>query len=217
MPTKGEPDRNEEEYVAKGRASDLVERIGDRTQATQLRIFISGTDNFRYKLFPDYKANRLHVTRPTHLGAVKQFLVRKWGAEIVNGYEADDSIGIAATENSVICSIDKDLKQIAGEHYNFVKDEFEVVSPQDASFNLLAQMLIGDASDNIRGVEGLGPVKSRRILENLSAEEMYLRVFELYDDPERFLLNLRLLAVLRSEEQYQQILGELSETEKCKE
>jgi 5'-3' exonuclease len=215
MPTKGEPDRREEDYVAKGRAADILNRIGDRTQATEYRVFISGTDNFRYRLFPDYKANRLGVTRPEHLGAVQQFLVKRWGATIVNGYEADDAIGIAATEDSVICSIDKDLRQISGEHYNFVKDTFEVVSPEDATYQLYSQMLIGDSSDNIRGVEGIGPVKARKHLENLSAEEMHLRVRELYGDDERFILNLRLLSVLRSEEQYLQVLGEIDADKQC--
>jgi len=217
LPTKAEPERREEAFVAKGRAADICNRIGDRCQTDELRIFISGTGNFRYKLFPDYKANRRDVPKPEHLGAVQQFLAKKWGGVFVDGMEADDAIGIAATEHpdSIICSIDKDLKQIAGEHFNFVKNEFEVVSSEHAAFNLYAQMLIGDTSDNVRGVDGIGPVKAGKILAEKSTEEMHKVVQEYYNDPDRFLLTLRLLSVLRSDEEYQRILGEIYENQQC--
>lgn len=213
LPTKAEPDKREDAFVALGRASDLCNKIGDKCQTEELRIFISGTGNFRYKLFPDYKANRRNIPKPEHLGAVQQFLARKWGATFVDGMEADDAIGIAATEypDSIICSIDKDLKQIAGEHFNFVKNEFEVVSPESATFNLYAQMVIGDASDNIRGVEGIGPVKAGRMLTDKSTEEMHMAVQKAYNNPARFFLNLRLLSVLRTQDEYQRILGEIDD------
>jgi 5'-3' exonuclease len=205
----------EERFVALGRAADICNRIGSRCQADGYRFFISGTGNFRYKLYPSYKSNRVGVPKPEHLGAVQQFLVRKWGAEVVQGYEADDSIGIAADERSIICSIDKDLRQIPGEHYNFVKDVFDVVSPEAAAYNFYSLMLIGDTSDGVRGVEGVGPVKAGRMLADCTPEEMHTRVYDSYGDPERFFLNTRLLRVLRSKEEYEQILGEIDADVQC--
>ena len=217
LPTKAEPDKREEAFVAKGRAADICNRIGDKCQADELRIFISGTGNFRYSLYPDYKANRRNVPKPEHLGAVQQFLVRKWGAVFVDGMEADDAIGIAATEDIdfTVCSIDKDLLQIPGNHFNFVKNEHRLVDPETAAYNLYSLMLIGDTSDNVRGVEGIGPVNARRILDGKSPEEQYMVVQEYYEDENRFHLNHRLLSVLRSDEEYQKILGEIDENKQC--
>ena len=217
LPTKADPDKREEAFVAKGRAADICNRIGDQCKADELRIFISGTGNFRYALYPDYKANRRDVPKPEHLGAVQQFLARKWGATFVDGMEADDAIGIAATEDIdfTVCSIDKDLLQIPGNHYNFVKNEHQLVDSALAAYNLYSLMLIGDTSDNVRGVTGIGPVKARKLLEDKSTEEMHLLVQDYYGDQERFHLNLRLLSVLRSDEEYQKILGEIYENEQC--
>jgi len=210
-PTKKEPDKKEEGFVALGRANDILNRIGDRCQVEEHRIYLSGVDNFRYKLYPDYKAHRRVVPKPPHLEWVRNYLVKKWGAIVVHGMEADDAIGIAAKRHFIVASIDKDLKQISGEHYNFVKDEFEVVSEEQASYNLYAQMLTGDSSDGVKGIQGIGPVNAKRILEGLSRENMHLTVMEYYDDPDRFLLNLRLLSVLRTQDEYQRILGEIDE------
>jgi 5'-3' exonuclease len=96
---------------------------------------------------------------------------------------------------TVICSIDKDLLQIPGKHYNFVKKVFqEVTSDQGLKF-LYMQSLIGDRSDNIIGVAGIGPVKAERALEELLPEEWYDKCRELYSDDERFHLNMKLLYI----------------------
>lgn len=191
------------------RADELLYRILSESQADEHRIFIGGTENFRDILDPDYKANRREKPSPTWLDAVRDFLVREWGAEICAGYEADDGIGIAAKGDFVICSNDKDFKQIPGEHYNPVTNVFEVVDDETAAFNFFAQMVIGDTSDNIRGVDGLGPVKGRRLLLGRPTEEMYHTVRGAYNDDERFLRNYRLLRILREEHELEDILREI--------
>lgn len=201
----------EPEYVACGRATDICERIGDRIAPTEFRIFLGGDRNFRKQLDPSYKANRLDKPPPTHLAAVRDFLVRKWGAQIVTeAYEVDDKLGILAAPGTVICSIDKDLRQIPGEHYNPVKDTFEVVDDLGAALSLYTSMLVGDTSDNLRGIDGLGPVKSGRLLQGLSAEEAHLKVQAIYADHGRdFFQAYRLYRLLRSEEEYHEIMAEL--------
>jgi len=90
-----------------------------------------------------------------------------------------------------------------------------LVDPETAAYNLYSLMLIGDTSDNVRGVDGIGPVKARRILDGKSPEEQYMVVQEYYEDENRFHLNHRLLSVLRSDEEYQKILGEIDENKQC--
>ena len=195
------------------RADELLYRIIGSVQSTEHRIFISGGSNFRKTLYPGYKANRDKLIRPVALESVREFLVREWGAEVCAGYEADDGIGIAATADSVICSIDKDLRQIPGEHFNFVKDEFETVDPYSAALAFWTQMLVGDASDNVPGISGIGPVKAARALVGLSPEEMEATTRNLYGDPEWFSLNWRLLKVIRSEEEWNEIEATIRKSE----
>lgn len=194
------------------RANDLLYRIVNTTQADEYRVFISGDRNFRKLLYPDYKAHRADIAKPVYLDPLRELLVREWKAEIVDGYEADDGIGMAHNEQSIICSNDKDFKQLAGNHYNPVKDEFEVVDSLQASYNFYHQMLKGDAADGVRGVDGIGDVKAKRALSGLTPEQMHSEVRRLYRDEKRFLLNFRLLRILRSEEEYNEIMAELDET-----
>jgi hypothetical protein len=99
------------------------------------------------------------------------------------------------TMSTVICSIDKDLLQIPGRHYNFVKKLHSVVTPENGLKFLYMQSLIGDRSDNIIGVAGIGPVKAERALAELLPEEWYDKCRELYNDDERFHLNMKLLYI----------------------
>src|SRR5437879_5680016 len=117
--------------------------------AERHRIFLSGTENFRKIIYKDYKANRRGLPRPAWLDPCREFLVREWGAEITDGYEADDGIGIGHTENSIVCSIDKDLRQIPGQHYNFVNRTFDTVDLREASLSFWVSLIQGDRSDNI--------------------------------------------------------------------
>jgi len=196
------------------RANDLLYRIVNTTQADEYRVFISGDRNFRKLLYPDYKAHRASVEKPVYLDPLRELLVREWNAEIVDGYEADDGIGMAHNERTIIVSNDKDFKQLAGEHYNPVKDEFEVVDSLTASYNFYFQMLKGDAADGIRGVDGIGDVKAKRALSGLTPEEMHSTVSRLYGDEGRFLLNFKLLRILRSIEEYHEIEASISESQR---
>lgn len=194
--------------VAIQRADELMYRILNTTQSQEYRAFISGGDNFRYTIYPEYKANREGKRRPTHLEAVKNFLIEEWKAEVTCGYEADDAIGIHCTPNSIICSIDKDLLQIPGMHYNFVKDEFEDIVPSVALRNYYKLLLMGDRSDNIPGVSGIGEVKSEKLLIGRTIQEMEQIIEDYYDDKIQLEINRKLIRVLRSEEEYQNILSQ---------
>ncbi len=65
------------------------------TGATEFTIWLSdrAENNFRYKIYPEYKANRKDLPRPRHLEALKEYLITKWSARIALGMEADDALG----------------------------------------------------------------------------------------------------------------------------
>ena len=189
---------NDDAWIAQSRADQMIQDILADVGATSYSVYLTGTGNFRREIAPTYKANRPD-NRPEHWGAVREFLVTHHHAIVCDGYEADDEMGIQQDKvggTTVICSIDKDLKQIPGKHYNFVKKIADSVSPDEGLKFLYLQSLIGDRSDNIIGVAGLGPVKAAKALQELfTEEEWYDKCRELYNDDERFHLNMKLLYI----------------------
>lgn len=199
----------EDESFAIKRADDLIHRIISATGSTEYKLFLSGAENFRNLIYPLYKAHRINVPKPKHLDGVRRFLVSEWGSSISAGYEADDGIGMAASRDTITCSIDKDLRQIEGHHYNFVKDEYFQVTPDDGIRAFYTQLLVGDTSDNVRGVDGIGPVRAARIIGSTPTEELDSVVSGCYEDRKRYLLNRKLLKVLRTMQEYEEICEDI--------
>lgn len=162
---------------------------------------ITDVVNFRKIINPEYKANRKDLIAPIHLDMCRKYLIEEYNTEVVIGMEADDALGINQTEETVIVSIDKDLLMVEGMHYNFVKKEYHEVSELDGLKAFYRQMLIGDSSDNIFGVKGIGKVKAAKLIDHLETrEEMDNLVADLYDNnPERYYMNADCLWIMRKE------------------
>ena len=193
---------NEDMAIALFRVDDMMHKMLLNLQCEDYEVYLTGSNNFRKRLDPEYKANRKGKPKPKWLQACREHLIRRYHAKVIDGVEADDALGIAASHdlNAVVCSIDKDLLQIPGEHYNFVKDEYQYIGGRQADLNFWTQLLVGDTSDNIKGVAGLGPVKSKKILEKFNTNEDWFKtVRELYKDDKRFLTNLCLFWIHRNE------------------
>jgi 5'-3' exonuclease len=191
---------DDETWIALARADQLIKDILEATVADTYKVYLTGSSNFRRELTDTYKANRPD-SRPKHWQAVREFLVTHHKATICEGCEADDMMGADQDKHKMsttICSIDKDLYQIPGRHYNFVKKEHRVVTAEEGTRHLYLQSLIGDRSDNIIGVQGIGPVKAERALAELETEqELYDKCREMYGDDDRYHLNLKLLYIWR--------------------
>lgn len=168
-------------------------------------MFLSGSGNFRYAVYPEYKANRLDAKRPKWEKDVREFLKLHWEAVVSEGCEADDLMGIAACASlpnytSVIATIDKDLDQIPGWHWNFVKKEQYFVTPEKGIYNFYYQLLVGDTADGIKGVFGIGPKKAQRILSTCESErEMFEACREAYGNDEELEMNAKVLHIWKKE------------------
>ena len=160
-------------------------------------LFDCGKVKFRLELAPDYKANRppmpeeLKVQLPVIRAVASAF---GWPLLEEPEYEADDLIA-AFTRNAsgpvLIVSSDKDLSQLVTPEVKMlvpaqkngfelrdeekVQEKFSV--PPELIVDYLA--LIGDSSDNIPGVPGIGPKTAAAILNNCGPAEQWL------DDPAR--------------------------------
>lgn len=142
-----------------------IENILKATNANDYQIYLTPTDgsNFRYEVSPDYKANR-KAEKPPHFLVLREYMLEVHKAEVAFGMEADDLLGINQTKDTIICTIDKDLRQIPGKHYDFVRDSLYTVTPREGLLWFYTQMLIGDGADNIAGIRGIGIKKSANIL-----------------------------------------------------
>ena len=124
-------------------------------------IFLTGSGNLREQIstIKKYKGNRVDTHKPYHLHNCRNYLV-EWGAKIVDGMEADDAIGIAHSSaepgTTCICSLDKDYLQIPGWNFNWNTQAKHLVTELEGWKNFFKQMLIGDSTDNILGLYGVG-------------------------------------------------------------
>lgn len=187
----------DDQWIAQARADQMMQDILADTGSTSYSVYLTGSGNFRREIAPSYKANRPD-SRPKHWEAVREFLITQHKAVVCNGFEADDQLGIDQDKthgSTVICSIDKDLLQIPGKHYNFVKKVFQDVTHDQGIKALYVQSLVGDRSDNIFGVQGIGPVKAEKALAELLPEEYYEACRNLYNNDERYHLNMKLLYI----------------------
>lgn len=190
---------NGPEEIALLRTEKLMQDILNETNSGMYLGFLTGIDNFRYDIYPEYKAHRKDTVKPRHLDACNLFLIDCWNAQVTQGYEADDALGMNQIEGTVICSIDKDLLMIPGQHYNFVKKEWAVVSELSGLEHFYKQALIGDTADNIKGVKGIGKVKADKLLLPCESEkDMYNVCCNLYKDVDRLDTNLDCLWIWRN-------------------
>jgi len=185
----------------------LFKRSHGYLHADKAELYLTGKDNFRHLLYDRYKANRTRP-KPIHYEDVLDYSIKTMKAIVVDGMEADDMLSIRGMEleeegkDWVIVSPDKDLLTVPGHHYNPFTEVYQVVDPLEASFNFYCQILVGDNSDNIPGIYGLGNKKAGLLLEDcLEPEEMYEVVKSVYKengmDEDVLIRNARLLHMLR--------------------
>ena len=193
----------EEENIALARCTEMVtDIVFFEANCDSYDGFLTGKGNYRYDIAKNkpYKGNR-KAAKPKHYEALRNHLV-KMGCVVIEGQEADDALGIAACSSKrdefILITTDKDLNMIPGKHYNFVKKEFADVTDEMAIKFFYTQLLTGDATDNIQGVEGIGPKKAEKALQGAETEEdMYKVAQSLYNDDALLLENARLLWIRR--------------------
>jgi 5'-3' exonuclease len=216
-------------------ANDSIQRLINDTNATSFSIYLTGENNFRYNIFPEYKAHRLKMVRPRHLDEVRANIARGWDAIVSQGCEADDLLGIEqcrahtfikpmdppiyfldfSTEKlpekyeTCIATIDKDLDQIPGWHYNpgikrkgeFIREPRKYfITPEQGLHFFYYQLLIGDHTDNIKGAPGIGPKKAENILTGCeTAWDYYQAVAPFFSCEEELLQNARCVYIWQKE------------------
>lgn len=166
--------------AAKQAVKETVEWIADGLKATDLIICMSDeVSNFRKGIDPTYKSNRNGTERPVHLYDVKDWMAETWPSRSMPHLEADDVMGILATEphtgERIIVSNDKDMRTIPGllcapPQDKSEKLKVERISLEEADRFHLYQTIVGDTCDGYPGCPGEGPVAAERLLRGLGYE-----------------------------------------------
>lgn len=177
---------DESDKIAMYRMNKYIDDITFNAEASDYKLYLTDSKgNYRNNLYPQYKQNRVQP-KPSKYDLLKEYLLKYEAAIVTDGQEADDALGIEQMilgDDSIICSIDKDLLMIPGWHYNFVKGKRQYVEYFDGITSFYKQLLTGDTVDNIPGLKGIGPKKASKILEGSNDEkELYSKVYQAYKD-----------------------------------
>ena len=138
-------------------------------------VFDLPDKTFRHILYPGYKANR-HATPKDLISQIQPLhaAIQHLGLPLItqSGFEADDIIGTLAKQaesqniQSLIATGDKDFAQLVSDRVYLIDTMKNVrLDPQGVSdkFGIAPELIIdyltlaGDVSDNIPGVEKVGP------------------------------------------------------------
>lgn len=172
------------------KVDEFLTSISNSCSAEKLLVCLSEGKSWRkqYAKTKEYKGNRKDREIPLYLNDLRAHLKDKWKAFYVQHWEADDLIFIARTvyqERYPDCKIfmatnDKDCLQFPGDFVDYKKMMFFTVTPEMASKNLWTQMVVGDSTDNIAGIKGIGKVGAEKMLKDASSDSYPSIVFKAY-------------------------------------
>jgi DNA polymerase-1 len=169
----------------------------DYPNSTHVVVFDAKGKTFRDDMYAEYKANRPSMPDDLRIQVEPiHNIIKAMGMPmlVIEGVEADDVIGTlalqatAAEQPVVISTGDKDIAQMVNEHIvmentmtNTVLDRAGVIEkfgiPPELIIDFLA--LLGDKSDNIPGVPGVGEKTALGLLQGIGGlDEIYARLDE---------------------------------------
>jgi DNA polymerase-1 len=152
-------------------------------------VFDAPGKTFRDEIFPEYKANRAEMPADLarQIPAIHEAVrALGWPVVMIEGIEADDVIGTLARKFAqegariVIVSGDKDLMQLVSERVVMIdtmKDKTYDIAGVEERFGVgpgkVAEILglMGDTSDNIPGVPGVGPKRALELIKEYGTVE----------------------------------------------
>ncbi len=173
----------------------------DRESPTHIAVvFDTREPTFRHRAFADYKATREKMPDDLvrQLPLIRE-LVEAMGIPLVErpGFEADDVIGTLARRAAAdgadvfLVSRDKDFMQLLGDHVRMVDlgrgiGDAQVLGPEAAQerFGVPPEQVIevlglmGDSSDNVPGVPGIGEKTARKLIDEYGSIERAIAAAE---------------------------------------
>jgi len=184
------PEYTEEEYsIAEGIADEIFMKIVNTCEEffkiKVVYLCLKGNcNNPRYEWFPEYKAHR-----PPALPIIKHlhnYLANKYSALLPTIGETDDLIAEIVSlggDSVVICSFDKDIKQLGNNNWflNYKKWEWEFITKEEADYLFNFQMIVNDPSDNIKFTPKVGEAFAKKTIKiGMTPWEYFIGVYSAY-------------------------------------
>ena len=158
-----------------------IDETIDKVQRTfpNANIIITMTDevhNYRIGVsdLVKYKGGRIS-TKPYFWRKIRDYFYSLPNVVVSENEEADDLMSKALMKGShVACvSVDKDLKNTPGVHFNDMSEQLIHVNPAQAYRNFYMQLLTGDQIDNIKGCPRIGKTKAAELLRDCRTPEEF--------------------------------------------
>lgn len=197
------------DYVAElleNRIANICAIVGATEKPT---LYLTGPGNFRYALAKRTPYKERLGNKPWHYKNIKAYIKGNYDHIETEGIEADDAMAIEQTRvnalpestQTIICSRDKDLRQVPGWQYGWelanqpqfgpmLVDKVGAITLSTKKDKIVgwgelffyAQCLTGDSVDTVPGLGNkTGPVKAMKILEGATTlEDAFKRVREAY-------------------------------------
>ena len=148
-------------YCVKRELNKIAQNFFD----SETILFFSDSTNFRKTIQPAYKGHR-NRKKPCGYKRVINALRQEYEVIVMPTLEADDALGIYATQHpgNVICSPDKDMRQIPGQLFDM--KELMIVTPTQGRNWHYIQTLSGDQTDGYAGVPGIGIKRAESLFED---------------------------------------------------
>ena len=167
-----------------------------RGDSVSVKAILSPKVSFRNEMYPEYKANRKDAS-VVGIGKLKFALLARIPDMVYQfpDVEADDVVNwLARTKGYLVAAIDKDVINANPTYcYNYNK---MVWIPPLPNFKIeewyLTQALMGDATDNIKGAQGVGEKTAAKIVAGLEYKN-FEGIVEYFEDEYDALMNYRLV------------------------
>ncbi len=181
--------------LVKARVDGKIHQIKQDAECDEYIVYLTGDNNFRKTeaTIKPYKGNRKGVEKPFHHQHIKDYLLKTKNhtVSVCENYEADDGMAIEQTKGiaqkylarsvdpeidlysgTCICSRDKDLRMVAGNHFSWKSGKqpeatFSVTDKEGYHWFFM-QLLMGDPVDNIPGLYMIGMIKAEKLLGEAS-------------------------------------------------
>jgi hypothetical protein len=167
-----------------------VDGICNLFNTEHIEIYLTGPGNFREEIAVTrpYKGNRDDSKRPYHYAALREYMLDDLSAVLISGHEADDEVCIRQRDchidgiPSVICSPDKDLKNMYGWNYSPLTEVTQWITAYDAARHFYYQSIVGDLTvDNIEGILGSGDAVARKVFDEYTKlDDIEAKIRQLY-------------------------------------
>lgn len=179
-------------------------RLVNRERKRRGEELVEFVPNFRFEKAKTTPYKNRKGERPLHYYNLRAYALSAYETKVSNGMEADDLLAMdhdKVGETTILCSRDKDLKQVPGMFYSWecgyqpafgpkkIGELGELSLPKPTKLEgtglkfFFSQVITGDRVDTIPGLPKGGPVLAYKTLKDCeSEEEMYEKVSNLYKE-----------------------------------